>query len=218
MVAGGTGDRMGASMPKQFLELAGKPVIMRTLQRFFDWNPELSVILVLHPAYIDYWHELCEHCDFKCDVSVVPGGKTRFHSVQAGVNKVGDDASIIGVHDAVRPLVSVPTIELCYRKARSHGAAIPVIEIVDSLRVVSENDSHIVDRNRYRAVQTPQCFEAGMLRRAYAQDFRESFTDSASVVEASGEKVHLVEGNRDNIKLTTPTDMVIAEAIWGQQL
>jgi 2-C-methyl-D-erythritol 4-phosphate cytidylyltransferase len=188
---------------------------MRTIEVFREWNPELEIVLVLNAHYLDYWAELCEHCNFASNLQVVSGGETRFHSVKKGIEAIEKGPGIIGVHDAVRPLVSIPTIESAYRAARSYGSAVPVIEIVDSLRVVlGDGRSHIVDRSRYRSVQTPQCFESDLLRRAYEQDYRPSFTDSASVVEALGETVHLIDGNRDNIKLTTPTDMSIAGALW----
>lgn len=210
VVAGGTGDRMGSAVPKQFLELAGKAVLIHTLDRFCSWNPELEVILVLHPGYISYWEELCEHKQFERKHRIVEGGRERFFSVKNGLDAIDAEYGIVGIHDAVRPLVSNATIERCYATARVKGSAIPVMEVVDSMRVVNGEDSHLVDRSRYRVVQTPQCFELNLLREAYAQPFRPSFTDSASVLEASGKSVHLVHGNRENIKLTTPSDMLVA--------
>ncbi len=214
IVAGGTGDRMGASMPKQFLELDGKPVLMHTIDVFRKWNADLQIILVLHPEFTDYWMQLCNHHNFVSPAKVVKGGKTRFHSVKNGLDSIeAEIIGVVGVHDAVRPLVTDSTIDFCYREAREKGSAIPVVEIFDSIRVMLEDDSHVVDRKRYRAVQTPQCFDGVILKKAYNQDYRESFTDSASVVEATGAKVFLVQGNRDNIKLTTRTDMAVAAAI-----
>jgi len=214
IVAGGTGDRMGAAMPKQFLELAGKPVMMHTIDLFRLWNDKLHIVLVLHPAFIDYWKELCTHHNFSTPTQIIPGGNTRFHSVKNGLDSIPDtDNSVIGIHDAVRPLVAESTIDYCYRIAREKGTAIPVVELVDSLRVVLEDDSHVVDRTRYRAVQTPQCFEGKLIKEAYRQNFRETFTDDASVVESTGLALNLVNGNRENIKLTTPSDMLIADAL-----
>jgi len=213
IVAGGTGDRMGGAVPKQFLDLAGKPVIFHTIQRFIDYREDIEIVIVMHPEYMDFWTELCGMCHFGREVNLVSGGAERFYSVKCGLDALSNQFGIVAVHDAVRPLASVGTIERCFNAAGEFGSAIPIVPVIDSLRVINDLDNHPVDRSRFRLVQTPQCFEMSLLREAYNQTYRPLFTDDASVVEALGHKMHLVQGNRENIKLTTPADMEIARAI-----
>ena len=213
IVAGGKGERMGGPSPKQFLQLNDTPVIFHTLQRFINYNPAIQIIVVVHPEYLDFWADLCSLCQFNTTVTLVSGGKERFYSVRNGLEVIEGSNGIVAVHDAVRPLVSEGTIERSFNAALAFGAAVPVMPVVDSVRVVNGTENHPVDRTRYRLVQTPQCFEINLLRDAYNQDFRLTFTDDASVVEAFGHPVQLVEGNRENIKLTTPVDMIIAESL-----
>lgn len=207
---------MGGPSPKQFLQLNDKPVIFHTLQRFLVYNPDINIIVVVHPDYVDFWAELCAFCNFDTSVTIVSGGKERFHSVKNGLELIEGSSGLVGIHDAVRPLVSEGTIERCFNAALEYGAAIPVMPVVDSVRVVMGDDNHPVDRSRYRLVQTPQCFELNLLREAYKQEYRQTFTDDASVIEAYGHPVHLVEGNRENIKLTTPVDMLIAQSLLNR--
>lgn len=213
IVAGGMGTRVGGALPKQFLELKGKPVIFHTIEQFTKANSEIQVIVVMHPEYISMWKELCERYGFKEGCEVCAGGDERFHSVRNGLSLLGQDCAVVAVHDAVRPFVSESTISRCFAEARNSGAAIPVIPIYDSLRKIDGEESRHEDRSLYRAVQTPQCFDAETLKAAYRQPYDHSFTDDASVVEAFGQNVTLVDGNRANFKITTPFDLVVAEAM-----
>ena len=216
IVAGGKGLRMGGDIPKQFLPIKGKPVLMRTIERFHECSPQLRVILVLPREQQDYWHTLCCDHSFGIDHTVVDGGDTRFGSCRNGLAAIPDDEEgVVGIHDGVRPFVSADTVERCFARARQCGAAIPVLPVTDSLRRVSGDgkSSHGVNRSEYRAVQTPQAFSIQVLKKAYRQPCQDSFTDDASVAEAMGVKVDMVEGNRENIKLTTPFDLKIAETL-----
>lgn len=218
IVAGGKGLRMGADIPKQFLPVGGKPVLMRTLERFREYSADLQIILVLPKAQQDYWRELCQQYHFDVEYTLANGGETRFHSVQNGLALVPDDAEgVVGVHDGVRPFPSVEVIRNCYETARTAKAVIPVIPIVETVRhLVSESNvqrSITVPRGDYRLVQTPQTFDIQLLKAANRQPYNDGFTDDASVVEAYGFDITLVEGNRENIKITTPFDMTIAEAL-----
>ena len=216
IVAGGKGVRMGGDLPKQFQLLAGKPLVMVTIENLSAMDVTMNIILVLPKDQMELWAELCEKYEFKVPVTVVAGGTTRFHSVQNGLAMIEDsDEAVVGVHDGVRPFVSQRVVEDCFREAWIHGAAIPMIDLQDSLRhIVGVNGvTEVVPRDRYRLVQTPQVFRLSLLRRAYEQRFVESFTDDASVVEALGENVAGVEGNRENIKLTTPFDLKLAEVL-----
>ena len=216
IVAGGKGLRMGGDIPKQFLPIGGKPILMRTIDRFREYDKEIGIILVLPKAQQDYWKELClKYPTFNSEeIQIADGGQTRFHSVQNGLNLVPDDAQgVVGVHDGVRPFVSVETIRRCYETARDVKAVLPVTEVVETLRYTPENRN--VFRGDYRLVQTPQVFDIQLLKEANKQQYKDSFTDDASVVEGIGQKVTMVEGNRENIKITTPFDIKIAEALLG---
>jgi 2-C-methyl-D-erythritol 4-phosphate cytidylyltransferase len=218
IVAGGKGLRMGTDIPKQFLPIGGKPVLMRTLERFREYAADLQIILVLPKAQQDYWKQLCKEYDFRIEYQLTDGGETRFHSVQNGLALVPDDAEgVVGVHDGVRPFPSVEVIRNCYETARTAKAVIPVIPIVETVRhLVSESNTQrsiTVPRGDYRLVQTPQTFDIQLLKAANRQPYNDGFTDDASVVEAYGFDITLVEGNRENINITTPFDMTIAEAL-----
>lgn len=216
IVAGGKGLRMGSDIPKQFLPVGGKPVLMRTLERFREYAEDLQIILVLPKAQQDYWHELCQKYDFKIKYWLADGGETRFHSVQNGLAKIPDDAEgVVGVHDGVRPFPSIDVIRNCYETARTAKAVIPVIPVVETVRHLQGNTSETVPRNDYRLVQTPQTFDIQLLKAANKQPYNDGFTDDASVVEAFGFNITLVEGNRENIKITTPYDLKIAEVLIG---
>ena len=211
IVAGGKGLRMGGDIPKQFLPVGGRPVLMRTIERFRAYSPTLHIILVLPKAQQDYWQALCQEYQFAVDYQLADGGETRFHSVQNGLALVPDDAKgVVGVHDGVRPFVSIDVIGRCYEAARIHKAVIPVTPVIETLRHVSEGTK---PRSDYRLVQTPQCFDIELLKAANRQPYCDGFTDDASVVEAYGHAITLVEGNRENIKLTTPFDLKIAEIL-----
>lgn len=219
VVAGGKGQRMGGVLPKQFQLLGGRPVLMVTLERLYKLDNTLNIVLVLPKEHIGLWDELCLKYSFAAPVIVTEGGNTRFHSVKNGLDTIEEDATLedalVGVHDGVRPFVSQRVLDEAYREAWINGAVIPMIELQDSLRQIigGEGASQTVPRDRYRLVQTPQVFRLSLLRRAYEQRYVEAFTDDASVVEAMGERVFAVEGNRENIKLTTPFDMMIANTL-----
>ena len=212
IVAGGKGLRMGNDLPKQFIPIGGKPVLMRTIEAFYRFDQDINIILVLPVSHQDYWKSLCEEYNFSIEHTIANGGETRFHSVKNGLALVAD--GLVGVQDGVRPFGSLEMIKRCFDAAREYPAVIPVIDSTDSLReVVDEDKSRIVDRSKIRLVQTPQVFDVNVLKKAYQTDFKETFTDDASVVEAIGVDVYLVKGEVTNIKITTPLDLKIGELI-----
>ena len=212
IVAGGKGLRMGGEIPKQFLPVCGKPVLMRTLEAFHTFDTSIHIVLVLPVDQQAYWKELCQKYQFNLSHEIADGGDTRFHSVMNGLALV-EGKGLVGVHDGVRPFVSQEVIVRCYEEAAKGKAVIPVIDMVETVRYLSEGSSETVPRDRYKLVQTPQVFDVLLLKRAYQQEYTDLFTDDASVVEAMGEKVCLVKGNRENIKLTTPFDLKVAELL-----
>lgn len=213
IVAGGKGLRMGSELPKQFLPIGGKPVLMHTLQAFYDYDREMRIILVLPASQQAYWTQLCREHHFTVPHEVADGGETRFHSVKNALERV-NTSGLVGVHDGVRPFVSQEVIARCYEQAAEKKAVVPVVNVVETVRHLCQGGrSETVPRDEYRLVQTPQVFDAELLLRAYRQPYTPDFTDDASVVEALGEPVWLTEGNRENIKITTPFDLKIAEAL-----
>lgn len=218
IVAGGTGSRMNTHVPKQFLLLHDKPVIIHTLQRFKTFDPHIGIVVVIHPDYRLTLQNSLSTYGFD-DVTVCEGGSTRFHSVKNGLMHISPlSDAIIGVHDAARPLVSKATLERCYTLAHEKGNAIPVLPLSESLRQLTPTSSHSVNRTNYCLVQTPQCFSLQKALPAYQQAYTESFTDDAAVLEAFGQTIFLTEGNIENIKITHPTDMIIAEALYQLDL
>lgn len=216
IVAGGKGLRMGADIPKQFLEVGGKPILMHTIQRFADYDAKMQIILVLPHEQQDYWRQLCSQYGFTVPHIIVDGGDTRFQSCKNGIMAIPGDVTegVVGIHDGVRPFVSAEVIERCYETAREEYAAIPVMPVVDTLRFVDRHGGgKNVYRGDYRIVQTPQAFDLSLIRQAYAQPYSESFTDDASVVESLGCSVRMVEGNRENIKITTQFDLKVAQLL-----
>lgn len=218
IVAGGKGLRMGGEIPKQFIPVAGKPILMHTLEKFQRFGESLTgtggleIILVLPKEQQEYWAELCTKYSFKVPHTIVNGGETRFHSVQNGLKAIPDDVDgVVGIHDGVRPFVSLDVIKRCYQEARMKKAVIPVMPVTDTLRDVTQGKN--VYRENYKIVQTPQTFDIQLLKAANQQPYSEAFTDDASVVEAIGQEVTMVEGNRENIKITTPFDLKIADVI-----
>ena len=221
IVAGGKGLRMGSDIPKQFLPVGGKPVLMRTIERFRAYSADLQIILVLPKAQQDYWQQLCQDYAFDIEYQLADGGETRFHSVQHGLALIPDDVQgVVGVHDGVRPFPAIDVIRNCYETAREKKAVIPVIPVVETVRHLESPDSgqlsKTVPRGEYRLVQTPQTFDIQLLMAANRQPYNDGFTDDASVVESYGYPITLVDGNRENIKITTPYDLTIAEAIISQ--
>jgi 2-C-methyl-D-erythritol 4-phosphate cytidylyltransferase len=222
IVAGGSGKRMGATVPKQFLLLKGRPLLCWTIEAFHRFDPAMSMVLVLPEDQLPVWGALCINFHFDVLHQVVAGGAERFHSVRNGLACVAHDG-LVAVHDGVRPLLSADLIARCFAAAEAHGAAIPVLPISSSVRELTTEDStsaplsasKAIDRSRLRAVQTPQCFRAPLLRRAFELPYDPAFTDEATLVERLGVAVHLVEGEEHNIKLTTPFDLKVAEAVLG---
>lgn len=212
IVAGGKGLRMGSDLPKQFLPIGNKPVLMRTMEVFRKFDANLQIILVLPLAQQEFWEQLCEKYHFTVEHTIADGGETRFHSVKNGLAKV-QGPGLVGVHDGVRPFVSVEVIRNCYDLAKQYKAVIPVIDVVETLRHLTNTGSETVSRNDYKLVQTPQVFDTELLRQAYAQEYTPFFTDDASVVEVMGVSVYLAPGNRENIKITTPFDLKIGSAL-----
>ena len=212
IVAGGKGERMNADIPKQFLEIKGKPILIYTLEAFMNFDASLQLILVLPAAQFEFWKTLCKKHALNIPHQIVAGGQSRFQSVKNGLDAVKVPA-IVAIHDGVRPLVSKETISRCFDAAAKFGAAIPTMDSIESIRFVDANGSKSVDRNAYKMVQTPQVFDAELLKKAYEQEFSVLFTDDASVVEAMGATVHLVDGNRENIKITTEFDLIVAERL-----
>lgn len=213
IMAGGLGLRMGGDIPKQFLLLDGKPIIMHTIERFCEYDSNIKVVVVLPDLPIAEWSRLCTKYDFTIVHSTTSGGDKRFYSVKNGLKLISAD-SLIAVHDGVRPLVSNLTIRRCFETAEKEGNAIPVIATSESVREISSaTENRPLDRNSIKLVQTPQVFRSELLNRAYDCGFSPHYTDDATVVERLGVKINLVEGNRENIKITTPEDMLIAESI-----
>lgn len=221
IVAGGKGLRMGSDIPKQFLPISGKPILMRTIEAFHRYDPGMQIVVVLPITQQEYWTDLATNHDFHVPVTIANGGETRFHSVKNGLDKIDLDVELIGVHDGVRPFVKREVIDRCYTEAMASGAALPAIDVVDTLRQLPAQSagkevilhSTTVPRSHYKLVQTPQVFRADLLHKAYEQEYVEAFTDDASVVEAMGHEVTLVPGNRENIKVTTQFDLIVGESI-----
>lgn len=209
IVAGGKGQRMGSDIPKQFIPIGGRPILMHTLHAFYKYDPTIDIILVLPASQQVYWQELCTKYDFQIPHRIANGGETRFHSVKNGLALIDNPDSLTGIHDGVRPFVSPEVIARCYEEAVIHKAVIPVTAVIESIR----HFNHTVPRNEYKLVQTPQVFATDLLKQAYQQEYNPDFTDDASVVESWGQPIHCVEGNRENIKITTPYDLVIANAL-----
>jgi len=212
IVAGGSGRRMKSEVPKQFIEIGGKPVLMHTIDTFKKFDSAIQIILVLPKSQIEYWNSLCNKFSFNTVHTVVNGGGTRFHSVSNGLRLI-EEPGIVGVHDGVRPFVSQETLYNCYKTAEVYGNAVPVVDAFESVRQTDGAINRAVDRTTIKLVQTPQVFQSQILLKAYQREFVTAFTDDASVVEATGYTINLVEGNLENIKITTPFDLNIAEVI-----
>lgn len=219
IVAGGTGQRMKSAVPKQFLLLQGKPILYHTLLQFKKAFADIELILVLPQNQFSTWHLLCqEHPEIlqQCPHHLVEGGATRFHSSQQGIQAIQENQqALVAIHDGVRPLVSITCIQQAYQHAEEHGNAVLAVSSKDSIRQWDNNENVYLplDRTQIKLIQTPQIFEYSLLKRAFQQEYQDSFTDDASVVELLGIDIHLVEGNYSNIKITTPEDLLIAEAL-----
>lgn len=210
IVAGGQGSRMKNSIPKQFIEVGGKPILMHTFDVFQKYHPKIEFILVLPKNLVGQWKMLCSKFQFELEYKLAFGGETRFHSVKNGLDIISEEG-IVFIHDGARPLVSDKTIQNCYKTALKKGNALPVIPVPESIRKITNGENLAVDRSKYYLVQTPQTFKVSLIQQAFKQDYLESFTDDASVLEKMGDKINLVEGNRENIKITYPEDLMMAK-------
>lgn len=212
IVAGGTGTRMKSDLPKQFIHIKGKPVLIHTIQKFLEYDSGLKLIIVSHKDYQNMVIQLLEKHFPEKKIQTTIGGQTRFESVKNGLNKIEINDGIVAIHDAARPLVSLKTISNCFDTAAAKGNAIPVVPVNESLRYADEKGNRSADRKLYKIVQTPQCFKISSIKKAFEQSYSEKFTDDASVLESKGETIFLTEGNPENIKITTLFDLKIAEA------
>ena len=212
IVAGGSGKRMGAEIPKQFLELAGRPVLMHTIERFKSFDQAIEIITVLPENQLRFWIDLQKKHSFSILHTLVKGGPNRFYSVRNGLNFV-NTPGLVAIHDGVRPFVSIDTIRRCFDTAQKLGNAIPTISPTESLRIMTGQGSVPVNRLNVKQIQTPQVFNTELIKKAYLQEYNQEFTDDATVLEKTGEKINLIEGNRENIKITNPEDLLISTAL-----
>ncbi|MFW6257658.1 MAG: 2-C-methyl-D-erythritol 4-phosphate cytidylyltransferase [Prolixibacteraceae bacterium] len=212
IVAGGSGSRMGSMAPKQFMEINGNPLWMYTFEAFVQYDAHCEFILVLPKSQMETWKNLCKEHSFQINHQIVAGGSTRFHSVKNGLSHIQEEG-IVFIHDGVRPLVTQQTIENCYKTAGEKGNALPVFAPPESIRQVSGEKNMAVSRERFYLVQTPQTFRVSLIKKAYQKRYARKFTDDASVLESTGTTINLVEGNRENIKITWPADLKIAAAL-----
>ena len=212
IVAGGSGQRMETSVPKQFLRIHDEIILMKSIRNFYDYDNEMEIIVALPKDQIPYWITLCKKHHFVIKHEIVEGGSTRFHSVKNALKRIGNDG-VVAIHDGVRPLVSQSTIDNVFEIASINDNAVPYIDSYDSIRKIENENNFPVDRNKYKLIQTPQAFNCRLLLNAYNQNWEESFTDDASVVEKLNVKINLVPGNRENIKITTQVDLIIAESL-----
>jgi 2-C-methyl-D-erythritol 4-phosphate cytidylyltransferase len=214
IVAGGIGSRMKSDRPKQFMDLVGIPIIIRTIRCFLKYNPAINIIISVHKNYKAHLEGLIEKFELQqAHIQITFGGESRFESVKNGLILIDNTAAIVGIHDAARPFVSQETIINCYETALLKGNAIPCISVNESMRKISNNVNNSVNRNEYRIIQTPQCFSVAKIKKAFEQEYSPAYTDDATVLESTGEKIILVEGNEENIKITSPHDLLIASAI-----
>ena len=218
IVAAGNGSRMGMDIPKQFLLLQGKPVLMHTLEAFYNYDPEIQIITLMAPERKEYWRDLCLKYDFRIKHLLVDGGETRFYSVKNGLEHV-DDRALVAIHDGVRPIIDRELLDRLFLAAEKDKAVYPAIPVVDTLRSqTDEGESKTVDRSKFCLVQTPQVFSSDLIIRAYQTEYSERYTDDISVVELQRLcKPVMVAGNRENIKITTPIDLIIAETLLKQR-
>lgn len=212
IVAGGSGSRMKSDLPKQFLPIKGKPILMITLEQFYTFDSNIHILLVLPKDQFDYWKVLCKAHDFTVPHQIIEGGNSRFQSVKSGLEAI-KERGLVAIHDGVRPFISHSIIKANYQTASKYDSALTVVDLKDSIRFISSTSNKSLNRKEYKTVQTPQTFRIDKIKEAYLQKETDYFTDDASVYEANGGKVHLVDGDYRNIKITTPEDIVIAESL-----
>jgi 2-C-methyl-D-erythritol 4-phosphate cytidylyltransferase len=216
IVAGGTGQRMGTTLPKQFLAIEGKSILLHTIDQFISAFSDINFVIVLPADYIHEGENIIASSGLSQSFLFVAGGDTRFQSVKNGLAQA-DPASIVFVHDAVRCLLTPDLIQRCYQQAVEKGSAIPAVSSTDTVRIIEGTKHHVVDRANVMMIQTPQTFNAAILKKAFEQPYQPSFTDEANVLEASGKEVYLIEGEHENIKITRPLDLAIAEYILAKR-
>lgn len=217
IVAGGSGTRMNSEVPKQFIPIHGMPILMHSIHVFFEYSQELSIVVVLAENFHDEWFKLCETYQFKIPLTLVKGGKTRFQSVKNGLEAIGDEG-LVAIHDGVRPLVDKAIIGASFQLAAIHTCAVAAVRLKETIRITDKDHTRTVDRSKYRIIQTPQTFRVKAIKKAYQQEEMPSFTDDASVAEKAGYTISLFEGSYRNIKITTPEDLLMAEALMGKDI
>ncbi|MEQ8425010.1 MAG: 2-C-methyl-D-erythritol 4-phosphate cytidylyltransferase [Cyclobacteriaceae bacterium] len=212
IVAGGKGTRIKSKLPKQFIEINGRPILLHTLDAFFRYSEDISVILVLPEEDFPIWKSICDQFNFNKPVTLQKGGETRFQSVRNGLEKI-DGSGLVAIHDGVRPLVSEDIIGASFRLAAVHQSAVAAVRLKESIRMTDQDNTKAVDRSKFRVIQTPQTFDVSLIKKAYEMKEDLSLTDDASVAERNGHLISLFEGSYDNIKITTQEDLTIAEAL-----
>lgn len=212
IVAGGSGSRINAGMPKQFIVVGGKPLLMHTIRKFHDYDNNIESIVVLPGKQIEAWKCLCLEYSFNVTHRICTGGERRFDSVRNGLAEI-DGNGIVFIHDGVRPFVSIETLARCFETASRSGNAVPVYPVTESLRKIESGKNVSVDRTKFFTVQTPQTFKVNLIKKAYHQDYSPLFTDDAAVLESTGKKINLVDGNPENIKITYPNDLIFSEIL-----
>jgi len=217
VVAGGSGSRMKREIPKQFIPVAGKPILMHTLESFYNTDAAIRIILVLPESQVLGWKSLCAQYSFEVPHQITHGGDTRFQSVKNGLGQIPDHSGLVAIHDGVRPLVDSKTILAAYQVAEEKGNAIVAVALKDSIRWAQGANNKVLNRKDYQLVQTPQTFRVELIKEAFQRDYDPAFTDDATVLEATGEKINLIEGNYSNIKITTPEDLIVAEALMADR-
>ncbi len=210
IVAAGAGRRMNTNIPKQFIRIANKTILQHTLEKFYSYDNTIKILIVLSEDYIDYWKQICMEDKINIKHDIVKGGAERFFSVQNALNKL-DNTDLVAIHDAVRPFVNLQTIATTFSVAQQNNSAIPYIDTIDSLRIIEDNSSKPIDRQKIKIIQTPQVFNCEMIKQAYNQKYNPYFTDDASVFEEAGNIISLCNGNRNNIKITSQEDLIFAE-------
>jgi len=218
IVAGGTGSRMQSNIPKQFIEINGEAIIIKTIKVFLKYNPLINIIISVHPDFKNYLEKiLTEHDLITAKLQIALGGNTRFQSVKNGLALVDDQNAVVGIHDAARPFVSIQTLKTCYDTAKEKGNAVPCVLVTETIRKIEGEINFLEDRSAFRIIQTPQCFLSSKIKLAFAQKYNPIFTDDAAVLEYSGETINLVDGNVENIKITTQFDLAVAKTLLNNE-
>jgi len=218
IVAGGHGSRMKSDIPKQYLDIRGIPIIIRSIRCFLNYNSNIRIVVCVHSSYKTHMEDLLKKFNlFQANILIALGGDTRFESVKNGLRLIENEPAVVGIHDAARPFVSNQTIANCFETAAIKGNAVPCLPVQESLRKISNNINHSVNRNEYKIIQTPQCFNLQKIKKAFEQNYNSGFTDDATVMEALGEEIHLVEGNMENIKITSPFDLLLADTLSAKE-